>query len=158
MEKRYTLDEAHKEFAVKSNGRVWQLLEKTHRTQQEDDELLHAVHASSYHWQKIGTGVHQQRAEYLIAKAYLALDVSERALHHAQRCMALTEAHRDQMQDFDLAYAHECLARSLAAVDRRVEAVQHYQQARALGDQIKAAGDKETFDQDFQANAWYGIA
>ncbi len=158
MEKRYTLKEAHKEFAVKSNGRVWQLLEKTTRTQQEDDELLYAVYASSYHWQNIGTGVNQQRAEYLIAKAYLALDVCQRAIHHAQRCMALTEAHRDQMQDFDLAYAHECLARALAAVDRREEAVQHYQQARALGDQIKAAGDKETFDQDFQANAWYGIA
>lgn len=157
MEKRFTLTEAHKEFAVNSNGRVWQLLDKKSRTQQENDELLYAVHASSYHWQTIGTGIHQQRGEYLIAKVYLALGVAERALHHAQRCMVLTDTHHDQMQDFDLAYAHECMARALAIGNRRQEALQHYQRARELGDQIKAAGDKEIFDQDFQANPWYGI-
>lgn len=153
-----TLQEAQKEFAVKSNGRVWELLGKAERSQTEEDELLYAAHASCFHWLQVGTGVHHQRGEYLIAKVYINLGVAERALHHAHRCLALTQQHTEEMKDFDVAYAYECMARAQAMSGHREEALKFYRLAQQAGEVISNAGDKKYFDGDFAGDDWYGIA
>jgi hypothetical protein len=153
----YTLNEAHRHFAIQANGRVWQLLEQQNRGQPEDDELLYAVYASAHHWLQVGTRVHQQRGEYLISKVHLSLDQPQQALRHARRCMALTELHQEQMADFDLAYAHEGLARACAAAGHQELALEHRQLARQLGDEIQDSEDKEIFDADIEGGNWYGI-
>jgi len=149
--------EAHREFAIKSNGRIWALLEKQDRSQLENDELLYAAYASCYHWLQAGTGVHQQRGEYLISKAHVSLGQASEALRHARRCLALTEQHREVMKDFDLAYAYECLARAHALHGDLDEAATHYRRARELGDQIKGSEDKKIFDGDIAGGNWYGL-
>lgn len=149
--------EAHREFAIKSNGRIWTLLVKADRCQLEDDELLYAAYASCYHWLQAGAGVHQQRGEYLIAKAHISLGHPSEALRHARRCLALTEEHRAEMKDFDLAYAYECLARAQALNGDVEEAGENFARARALGDEIKGAEDKKIFDGDMDGGDWFGL-
>ena len=112
--KTYTLDEAHKYFAQSTNGRVWELLQKSNRLPFEDEEMLHAAHACTYHWQFVGTAAHQQRGEWLISHVHVVLGHGNEALRHAQRCFELTEANRHLMQDFDIAYAFEGIARAQA--------------------------------------------
>ena len=53
----YTLDEAELAFARTLNGRVWELLEKTDRSKSEAEEMVHAAHASCYHWLQSGSEV-----------------------------------------------------------------------------------------------------
>jgi hypothetical protein len=156
-EKALTLAEAHKEFAIKSNGRVWELLGKEERSQIEDDELLYAVHASNYHWLKVGTSIHHQRGEYMIAKVCLNLGVPERALHHAQRCLALTQQHAGEMQDFDVAFAYEIVARAQAMNGNHAEARSYHDLARRAGDEIENPEDKSIFDGDFESGDWFGL-
>jgi hypothetical protein len=153
----YSLSEAHRHFGVEANGRAWQLLEKEDRSRLEDDELLYAAHASVYHWLQVGKGVHQQRGEYLIAKVYLNLNLPEPALRHAQRCMQLTESHREQMADFDIAFAHEISARAFAISGDKMLAMKEYQLARQFGNEIQDVEDKRIFDSDFEGGNWYGI-
>ena len=156
-EKKYTLNEAHKAFAITLNGIVWRLLEKNDRSQLEDDELLYAAHACSYHWLQVGTGVHQQRGEYLISKVYISLNRPIPALHHAKRCLDLTEQHKDEMKDFDIAYAYEGLARAHAINGQIEQARDYYGLARKSGDAIKDDEDKSIFDGDFASGDWFGI-
>jgi tetratricopeptide (TPR) repeat protein len=156
-EKKFTLTEAHKEFAKKTNGRIWKLLDQENRSQVENDELLYAAYASCYHWLKVGTGVHQQRGEYLIAKVYVSLNVPEQALHHAKRCLALTEQHQDEMKDFDIAFAYECVARAYAMNGDEAEAIKYYELAKKAGNEIKNAEDKKIFDNDLAGGNWFGI-
>ena len=73
VEKRYTEAEAHRHFAAGLNGEVWGLLGKEERSVEEDERMVHAAHASCYHWLEIGTGLHQQRGEWLIARVYSEL-------------------------------------------------------------------------------------
>src|SRR5574339_3723 len=103
--KTYTINEAHKYFAQSINRRVWQLLQQPSRSPAEDDEMLHAAHACTYHWQFVGTAVHQQRGEWLISRVHVVLGQGNEALRHAQRCFELTESNKELMQDFDIAYA-----------------------------------------------------
>jgi hypothetical protein len=41
---------AHRELAIDVFNRVWGLLDKTDRTVEEDDTMVHAAHASRDHW------------------------------------------------------------------------------------------------------------
>ena len=156
-EKRFTLNEAHQEFAKKTNGRVWALLQKEKRSQLENDELLYAAYASGYHWSQVGTGVHHQRAAYLISKVYITLDQPAQALHHAQRCLELTEQHRAEMKDFDIAFAYEGLARAYAINGQKEETIRYHKMAREVGDHIEDREDKKIFDDDLESDPWFGF-
>ena len=35
-------------------NQTWTLMEKPDRTREDDDEMLHAAHASRYHWARSG--------------------------------------------------------------------------------------------------------
>lgn len=157
-EERYTLDEAHLQFAKKANGLVWDLLEKEERTEAESEEMLHAAHASQFHWLHAGTGVHQQRGEWLISRVYVVLGNGREALRHAERCAELTEEHADLMQDFDRAYSLECLARSLALLGDKNKAAEQLGLARKAGEAIADEESRGIFMQDLDGGDWYGAA
>ena len=155
---RLTLGETHKTFARKTNARVWELLRKENRSSIEDDELLYAAFASCYHWLQVGIAVHRQRGEYLLAKVYISLNVAAQALHHATKCLAMTEQHPAEMQDFDLAFAYEGLARAYAMNEKHAAAREYYELAQEAGSRIKDAEDKEIFDADFSGGNWFSFA
>ena len=155
--KTYTRDEAHKVFAQSTNGRVWELLQKSNRSPAENDEMLHAAHACAYHWKFAGTAVHQQRGEWLISHVHVMLGHGNEALRHAQRCFELTEANRDLMQDFDIAYAFEGMARAQALLGDHKMAEEFLLLAQQAGNAIAYEGDRSIFLSDFDAGEWYGL-
>jgi len=152
-----TLDQAHAHFARTINGEVWELLGKEARTPEDNERMIHAAHTSLYHWLHCGTPVHHQRGEWMCAHVYTVLGHAEPALRHAARCMELTEAHRGEMKDFDVAYAYEGIARAQALAGRTAEASAHHQQAKVLGDTIADSEDKSIFVGDFEGGEWYGV-
>lgn len=156
-EKRLTLEEAHKHFAQATNGRVWELLQKRDRSQAENDEMVHAAHACAYHWKFAGTAVHQQRGEWLISHVYVVLGHGNEALRHAERCFELTESNRSLMQDFDIAYAFEGMARAQALLGDRKMAEEFLVLAQQAGNSIANEEDLSIFMGDFDGGEWYGL-
>jgi hypothetical protein len=156
-QERYTLEEARLKLAKEFNGRVWQLLEKTGRTPAEDEELVLAATASSYLWLQVGTIVHAQRAQWLLAHIHAVLSDSDLAMKHAVRCMELTLANSSQMEDFDLAYAHEALARSHALQGNLAEARKFHTEALQLGHAISDPEDQQIFLSDLQGGDWHDL-
>jgi hypothetical protein len=154
---RYTLTEAHAHFAKASNGEVWRLLAKSPRMPEEDKRMIHAAHACLYHWLHAGRAVHEQRGLWLLARVYGVLGDETQALRYAERCLALTEAQGGEMADFDLAYAQEGMARALALAGRRAKAKDYLAQARAAGEAIADAEDREIFQGDLVSEPWYGL-
>ncbi len=154
---KFTLEEAHKEFGKRFNGRVWQLLGSEERTPDEDQEMVFAAYASHYHWLQIGTEVNQQRGEWMIAHVHTVLGKTDLALKHAKRCLELTENFREQMADFDIAYAYEGIARANALAGQRDAAKKYLALAQEAGDQIDDPESKEIFGGDIESGDWYGI-
>jgi len=153
----FTLEQAHGHFAKSLNGKVWELLEKPERSKSEDELMVYAAHASCYHWLKSGTGLNHQRGEWLIAHVYTVLGIEEAALRHATRCLELTHEFADLMQDFDWAYANECLARAHALAGNRDEALKYIQLAEDRGRGIADKEDRQIFMSDFNGGDWYGM-
>jgi hypothetical protein len=153
-ELKQTVDEAHLLFAKETFGRVWDLMEKSGRTQDEDGEMLHAAHTSMYHWLHAGTGLHHQRGEWLIARVHSVLGNPSECLRHAERCSELTQKHADLMQDFDLAFAHESMARGHALMGNKDEAQKYMGLAEEAGNSIADKEDREYFFKDYHSGEW----
>ncbi|MBN9391012.1 MAG: hypothetical protein J0I20_23490 [Chloroflexi bacterium] len=154
-QKKYTEQEAHKYFGVSLNNLVWQLLEKTDRTPEEDEKMIKAAYASCYHWGEVGTAVNQARGEWMISHVFAVLNQVAPALHHAQRTLTITQD--NDFKDFELAYAYEAMARALAAGGDKTEAQHYFNLAERQGTTIKNDEDRRIFENDLAAEPWYGI-
>jgi tetratricopeptide (TPR) repeat protein len=155
--KTYTEAEAHRYFAIQFNGKTWELLDKPQRTKWEDELMIHSAHASSCHWLEAGTGVHHQRGEWLVSRVYAVLGQGEAALRHARRCLELTEEYADLLEDFDQAYALECVARAHAIAGNREEALRYIELAEEAGRVIADEENREIFFRDLNSGYWSGL-
>ena len=124
---------------------TWRLLE----SREDDDQLLHQAHASAYHCLKALECEPKKRArsEWLCARVYAVLGRGEPALHHAHRCVAICEAHPENLEDWDLAFAYEALARAHAVAGNAEDARACAQTARELSEAIADPEDREHFSE-----------
>lgn len=139
-----TLDTDHRSLGVALFNDTWRLLEKE-RTPDEDEELLHQAHASAYHWLKAPECEPKNRArgEWMCSRVYSVLGRAEPALHHAERCLEITEAHPENMEPFDLPFAYEALARANGVAGNSEESKRCEQRGRELAEGIADAEDRE---------------
>jgi hypothetical protein len=126
----------HKKFAVDLFNHAWELMDKTQRTLEETDEMIHAAHASRYHWGIAGSPINLARGEWQISRIYALLNRTEPCGYHARRCLDITLAH--EIGDFDLAFAYEAMARAANLSSDAVETNKYLSLAQEAG---KAIGD-----------------
>jgi len=103
--------------------------------------MIHAAHASCYHWMQIGEPVHRARGEWQCSRVYAVLGQPEAALSHARKVPDICQ--REGIADFDLAFAYEALARASAVGGDTGEARRRAEQARAASAEIADDGDRE---------------
>ena len=82
----------------------------------------------------------------MISRVYAVLGRPEGATHHAQRCLALCEEHG--IGDFDIAFAHEALARAARARGDADAAASHRARAMELGEKIADEEHRKYFFSD----------
>lgn len=136
-------DEIHRRLGIELFNHTWDLLDKTDRTQQESLEMIHAAHASRYHWEKAGTAINLARGEWQISRVYAVLRRAEPALYHAQLCLEICQ--KNGFGDFDLAYAYEAMARANAVAGNAPELANYKRLAYDAGENILEAEDKQLF-------------
>jgi tetratricopeptide (TPR) repeat protein len=143
------LDEkGRRQIAAALFNHVWTLLNKPDRSAEDDDEMVHAAHASAYHWLEVGTVANRARSEWQCSRVYSVLGRAEPALHHARRCLELCESAPDEIEEFDLPFAYEALARA-NAVAGDVEAAREWlARARSAGEKIVDEDDRVLLESD----------
>jgi DNA-binding transcriptional MerR regulator len=126
---------------------TWTLLENPDRTREQDDEMLHAAHASRYHWGEVGEAVNLARGEWQVSRVYSVLGRAEPALFHARRCVEINEANDDR-EDWDLGSAYEAMARASAIAGDL--AGREEWKARAVDElaKVKDDEDRQILEQD----------
>jgi hypothetical protein len=135
--------EEHRRLGIDLYNRTWTLMDSP------GDEMLHCAHASAYHWmQSGGTTANRARSEWLCSRVYALLGRSEAALHHARRCIELVESAPEEMEDWDLAAAHEALARAHLAAGEADEARRYLELAREETAQIAEEDDRKHIEAD----------
>lgn len=134
--------EEERQLAVDLFNEVWRLME----SRADDDRMLHAAHASHHHWGEVGEAKNLARGEWQCSRVYTVLGRSEPALHHARRCLAICE--ENEVEEWDIPYAHEAIARAYLTAGEPEKAATHAQLARELGEQIEDPEDRELLFKD----------
>ena len=140
--------EQTRQLAVDLFNEVWGLMERDDRSATDDDRMLHAAHASRYHWGEVGRPEHLARGEWQISRVCTVLGRAEPALFHARRCLDVCVEHG--LGDWDLAYAHEALARAYQTAGDRELCVASRRDAERAAQDIADADDREHLERDLQ--------
>jgi hypothetical protein len=108
----------HRQLGVDLFNEVWRLMQ----TREDDDRMIHAAHASRFHWGEAPECKPENlaRGEWQISRVYTVAGLAEPALRHAQRCLDICEA--NDLGDWDLAYAFEAVARAYKTAGKDPEA------------------------------------
>jgi hypothetical protein len=138
----------HRRLGVGLYNFSWTLMEKPDRTADETDLLIHAAHASCFHWRQVGAAANRSRGEWLCSRVYALLGRAEPALWHAQRCLAIVEAGGDGFADWDRGSALEAIARAYAVASEREESNRYRELAAAELAHIAEADDREVLERD----------
>jgi DNA-binding transcriptional MerR regulator len=140
--------ETHRRLGADYFNKTWTLMEKEPRSVEEDDELIHCAHASAYHWLQVGTAANRARSEWQCSRMYTVLGRAEPALHHARRCLEICESEPAALEDWDLPFAYEALARAHAVAGDAGEMSRCLDRARALGAAIADDDDRALIEAD----------
>ena len=133
-EKRYTIKESHRAFAVDLFNLTWDLLEKENRTAAEDERMVHAAHASRFHWGEIGEPRNLAVGEWQIGRVYATLDEPQSALRHARRSLEIIE--ENEISGFHRGSTYEGVARAYSVAGDPSEARRYIQLARREAEKI----------------------
>ena len=136
----------HRKLAADLFNEVWTLLEKPNRSPEDDDRMIHAAHASRFHWQDIGSPREWSIGEWQISRVYSVLKRAEPAIYHGQH--ALKWAREHSVAPFFIAYGYEALARAHAVAGDVDSAKKHIAQAREVGATIPDPADQKHVEDD----------
>jgi hypothetical protein len=138
----------HRALGVALYNHTWTLLEKPDRTPAETDEMIHAAHASRFHWSRAegSEPVNLARGEWQCSRVYAVLGRGEPALWHARRCLAINEA--NGQADWDIASAYEAMARASGVAGDPDAAADWKTKALAALDGIADNDDRQVIEND----------
>lgn len=143
----HDLDAAdHRRLGKDLFNHVWTLLETADRTADQTDEMIHAAHASRWHWTVGGEPANRARGEWQCSRVYAVLGRGEPALWHARRCVELCEEHG--LGDWDLAAAYEAMSRASLVAGDDAAARDWKDRGTAALDDIADPDDREPIEAD----------
>jgi hypothetical protein len=108
-------------------SQVLSLLERDDRNCAENSRMVHAAHASRFHYDLGGTPLNWGLGEWQCARVHTALRHADAALYHAWLYLEIAESYG--LGPFHFAYAHTALASAFALVNAE-ESQRHLELAR----------------------------
>ena len=135
--------ETHQALAVELFNTTWDLIEQDKKEAAEIDRMIHAAHASRYHWEIVGKPVNLARGEWLISRVYALCQRAEPCLYHANCCLQVTLD--NALKDFDLAFAYEAMARAYDLAGDGAAREKYLTLAEKAGAEICDPGERQYF-------------
>jgi hypothetical protein len=136
----------HRKLAVELFNHVWTLLDTPQRTAAQDNEMIHAAHASRHHWGVVGQPVNFAIGEWQLARVYSVLKRAEPSLYHAR--LALKWAQEHDLGPFQVGCGYEALARANAVGGDRAESDRCLSAARECLARITEGEDAKVLRDD----------
>jgi len=136
----------HKYFSAHCFNAAWDLIEKTNRTAEEDEEMIRLCQTSIYHWtqredctdQSLSIGFWQA------SRAHSLLNSASEAEKYGQLCL-------DKSKDLDkffLGYAYEALARAAMVTGDAGSMNDYLEKARECVGQVEDESSKKMLVDD----------
>jgi hypothetical protein len=118
VDENISLEKWHRKMAVDLFNNTWNYLDKEKLTDEEKDAMVNSSHASRYHWgvrvenDWDATPINLGRGDWQLSRVYAVIGDGDRAIHYGKTYLDICK--KEGIKDWDLAYAHEALARGYA--------------------------------------------
>jgi len=131
----------HKELGIAYFNKTWEYLDNPHRSEADNQTMLHYAHASRLHWELSGAPIlNRIRGDWMLANVYGRLGMSEGAMRFAEQC--LNDTLQEGIGDFDLVFAYETMARAHYAGGDQRDAKAYLKKAYDGLNQVSSQDDR----------------
>lgn len=134
-------DVDHRKIAVEIYNHCWDLLDREHRSQDDDVDLLTCAFTSRYHWLFAGGPEQWVVSDWMVFRA--AADIGEGPLSLAYARRANVATHEFDAPDWLIASTAEGLARAPAAFGSKQDRDEWFDTAERLVEAIRDEEDRE---------------
>ena len=108
--------------------------------------MVHAAHASRWHWGNAGGPMEWAVGEWQCSRVYAVLGLAEASLRHGERCLELSETYG--LGGYLPASAHEAIARAHAVGGDRDAALRHRDLAAGIAATLEDLDDRAVVEAD----------
>ncbi|MEH7384925.1 hypothetical protein V7147_05860 [Bacillus sp. JJ1521] len=138
----------HKQLATECFNKVWDLLEKSDRTKNETEEMIHLCHTSFWHWTQVQDHTDQNLSigYWQLSRVYAVAEHGEQALYYAERCVEISK--NGELASFYIAYGYEALARSYILLNQKDQAEEAIIQVKRYTELVKIEKSKNLLLED----------
>jgi hypothetical protein len=146
----FDLPAAHKFFSADCFNKTWEYLDKTERTEQENQQMIQLAVASLCHWAQRDdcTNTNLSVGYWQASRAYVSAGLIEEARRYGT--LSLHVSQREDVPPFFLGYAHEALARVEALAGNRDLANEHIAEAHRAAEQVTDAEEQKLLLDDLK--------
>ena len=144
----FDLQAANRYFAVECFNQAWELIDKSNRTPEEDEQMLRLSLASHYHWTQRDdySATSKSIAYWQTSRICALLGQGEAARRYGQLCL---EASQEQgVAPFYLGYAYETLARAESILGNREKMEAYLSEAHKAAEQVSEPDDRKVLLDD----------
>ena len=134
---------AHKYFSVYCFNSAWDLIEKTDRTPEEDEEMVRRTLASAWHWSQREDCIdrNMSAAYWQTSRVYAVLGQPENARRYGSLCLDISRG--EDVGPFYLGYAYEALARAESMGGDAAKAQAYKSQAENAAERVTDADSRK---------------
>ena len=139
----FDIGAAHKHFSVVCFNKAWELIEKSDRTEDEDEQMIRLTISSHWHWtQREDYGPKNASIAYWqTSRVYSVLGLGDEARHYGQRCLEVSK--NEELPPFFLGYAYEALARAEAVSANQSKMDEYLNLMNQIVEKIKDSDEKK---------------
>lgn len=132
----YDMQSIHQIFSVDCFNEAWELMDKIHRTPEEDDQMLRLSLTSLWHWSQRAdcTPKAMSVGYWQVARIFALLGQADMARRYG--LLSLNSALVNRLPPFYLGYAYEALARAEAMSGNAVQAKFYLDKANNASDGV----------------------
>lgn len=128
----FDVEAAHAFFSATCYNNAWELINKTDRTAEEDEQMIRLSLSSAWHWTQRDdcTDQNMSIAYWQISRIYSILGQVNNAKRYAELCLDVSQG--DEIPPFFLGYAYEALARAEMVAGNQVKVEEYLREAHKL--------------------------
>lgn len=149
----------YRHIGIDANMETWAFLQKPSLTEEEKDQMIEAVYASLYLWEKsgLGTQINQARGHWLISRVMCVAGNVQLAERHATLCAHYTSEATDR-EDFDAVYVVEAEARVAAMHGQKEKARALRTKAMEMVTTVADEEGRKLLASDIDTEPWFGLS
>jgi len=142
--------EIHARLSAECFNGVWELLDKSDRTEADDRLMREMAHASLFHWlrredvaaTKVSVGLWQ------VSRVHAVLGDGAQAMRYAEECIRLSEG--EELPPFYQGYAREAAARAARRLGAEERCRAELEAARSLAGEVEEEDERAMLIADIE--------